>query len=82
MNKRETAMHRLQSAKFALLDWHLYLDTHPEDLEAIAAYKRLQAKLDVLLGEFGEQYGAVNWLDAPGVAWFKNPWPWDAEVCD
>ena len=82
MNKRENAMRKLQSAKFVLMEWQLYLDTHPEDLEAIAAYKKAQTKYAVLLGEFEEQYGAVTALTAPGVAWFKNPWPWDSEVCD
>ena len=82
MNKREAAMRKLQSAKFALLELHLYLDTHPEDLEAIAAYKKYEAKYTMLLNEFEEKYGAVSWLSAPGVAWLKNPWPWDTEVCD
>ena len=79
---RAQAMRKLQAARFALWEMHLYLDTHPEDLEAIAAYKKAEAKYNVLLGEYEEQYGAVNWLEAPGVAWFKNPWPWDSEVCD
>jgi spore coat protein JB len=82
MNKRDAAMRKLQGAKFALVEMQLYLDTHPEDLEAIAAYKKYEAKYNVLLDEFEEQYGAVRQLTAPGVAWFKNPWPWDSEVCD
>ncbi|MBQ7541527.1 MAG: spore coat protein CotJB [Clostridia bacterium] len=81
MNKREAAMRRLQSAKFALWEMHLYLDTHPEDLESIAAYKKYEAKYVLLLNEFEENYGAVTQF-APGVAWLKNPWPWESEVCD
>ena len=82
MTNREAAMRKLQTAKFALLDLHLYLDTHPEDLEMIAAYKKAAAKYVLALDAFTEQYGPVQWLRAPGVEWLQNPWPWDAEVCN
>ena len=93
MNKREAAMLKLQGAKFALWELHLYLDTHPEDekayldmyledLESIAAYKRYAAKYAMMKHEYEEQYGPIGTLDAPGVAWLKNPWPWDSEVRD
>lgn len=82
MNKRDAAMRELQSARFALWELHLYLDTHPEDLESIAAYKKYEAKYAVKKGEFEQTYGPLDALAAPGVAWLKNPWPWDSEVCD
>ena len=82
MNKREAAMLKLQAAQFALWELHLYLDTHPEDLESIAAYKRYAAKYAMMKNEYEEQYGPISALAAPGVAWLKNPWPWDSEVCD
>jgi len=82
MNRRETAMRDLQAAKFTLLDLHLYLDTHPEDLESIAAYKKAAAKYQLAQDAYTDAFGAVQWLSAPGVEWFRNPWPWDAEVCD
>lgn len=82
MNKREAAMLKLQSARFALWEMHLYLDTHPEDLESIAAYKRYEAKYALMKDEFEERYGSISQLGTPGVAWLKNPWPWDSEVCD
>ena len=82
MTKREAAMRKLQSAKFVLLDLHLYLDTHPEDLEMLAAYKKAAAKYELALDEYTEQFGGVQWLRTPGVEWLKNPWPWDSEVCN
>ena len=75
-------MRKLQSAKFALLELHLYLDTHPEDLEMLAAYRKAMAKYELALDEYTENFGAVEWLSAPGVEWLQNPWPWDAEVCN
>ena len=82
MSSRGNAMRKLQAAKFALLEMHLYLDTHPEDLDAIAAYKKYESKYMVLRCEYEEKYGSIHWLGAPGVEWLKNPWPWDSEVCD
>lgn len=82
MTKREAAMRKLQRAKFTLLEMHLYLDTHPEDLEMLAAYKKAAARYALALDEYAEQFGTVQWLRAPGVEWLRNPWPWDSEVCD
>ena len=82
MTQRQAAMRKLQSAKFALLEMHLYLDTHPEDLEMLAAYKKAAAKYALTLDEYTDRFGAVQWLRAPGVEWLQNPWPWDSEVCD
>ena len=82
MKQRENALWKLQAAKFALLELHLYLDTHPEDIAAMTAYKKYEAKYTLLCSEFEEKYGALKWLAAPGVEWCKNPWPWDAEVFD
>lgn len=83
MNKpKESALRKYQAAKFALIEMHLYLDTHPEDLAMLSAYKKYEAKCAVLKNEYEDMYGAIQWLDAPGVEWIKNPWPWDSEVCD
>jgi spore coat protein JB len=79
---RNQAMRKLQAARFALWEMHLYLDTHPEDLTTLAAYKKQQARYSLLADEYEEKYGALGQMDAAGVEWFKNPWPWDSVVCD
>ena len=81
MNRKQ-AMRKLQAAKFALWEMHLYLDTHPEDLTALAAFKKQQARVALLKDEFEEKYGTLDPWNCAGVEWLKNPWPWDSEVRD
>ena len=81
MNRKQ-AMRKLQTARFALWEMHLYLDTHPEDLATLADYTKHQARYTLLKNEFEDKYGTLEQTDAAGVEWFKSPWPWDSEVCD
>jgi len=69
------------AVKFALWDLHLYLDTHPGDLGALALCKKYDAKYQLLKQEYEEEYGLLSASDAQGVSWLKNPWPWEKEGC-
>ena len=82
MNNREKMMRNLAAAKFTLWEIHLYLDTHPEDIAMISAYKKYESKYMMILHEYEEKYGAISIRDAHGVEWLKDPWPWDGKVCD
>ena len=44
MSKRETLLRKLSTAQFALWELHLYLNTHPTDLEALAMHERYEIK--------------------------------------
>ncbi len=82
MTHRQSLMKKLAAAKFALLELHLYLDTHPGDLQTLSQYKKFEAKYMLLKHEYEEKYGNLDWLGAHGVEWLKNPWPWESEGCD
>ena len=73
---------KLSAAEFAMWELHLYLDTHPTDLQTLALYNKYQSKCELLRSEYEEKYGALFASDAQGVEWFKSPWPWDTEECD
>lgn len=74
-------LYKLSAAQFAKWELHLYLDTHPADLQALALFKKYEAKCDLLKKEYEEKYGGLTADSAQGVEWFKNPWPWDTEEC-
>ena len=74
MTKRETMLRRLSAAQFTQWELHLYLDTHPSDLQALARYRALRS-------EYESQFGSLTALDATGAEWLKDPWPWDTEEC-
>lgn len=80
MNEREELLNKLNAYAFAAYDWNLYLDTHPEDKEAIAMFHRMSEKARELKTEFEARFGPLtaeasvnteywNWLD--------DPWPWE-----
>lgn len=79
---RQSALKKLSAAQFTLWELHLYLDTHPGDLQALALFKKSHAKYMVLVSEFEEKYGALTSFNAEGAEWLKNPWPWDIEGCE
>ena len=79
MSRREKLLRSLSSAQFALWELHLYLDTHPGDLEAAAMHERYELKAASLKREYEEQFGPLTPTVGEGVDWLKNPWPWDPE---
>jgi spore coat protein JB len=82
MKDREAMLKRLSAAQFALFEIHLYLDTHPWDLQMLSMHRKNQSKYLLLKREFEEKYGPLTPETGQGVEWLKDPWPWDLEGCD
>ena len=79
---RNQAELALAQASFALLDLHLYLDTHPQCQKALACYRQRQAVYEEARAAYlksvgpitaGEDDSAGDW------AWIDEPWPWQEE---
>lgn len=74
------AMEELQAVDFVLVELTLYLDTHPEDYEAINQFnqfskerRRLKKVVESMYGplqQFGNSYSGYPWN------WDDGPWPW------
>ncbi len=83
MNEREMLLRRLSSAQFAAWEMHIFLDTHPDDQQAIASYQKYHEKAQALIKEFEEKYGPItSSASAFGEKrweWINNPWPWENE---
>ncbi|UXH44610.1 spore coat protein CotJB [Rossellomorea vietnamensis] len=73
-------LEELQAVDFVIVDPTLYLDTHPEDHEAISQYnmyvktrKQIKKKFEKEFGpltHFGYSYSNYPW------DWKEAPWPW------
>ncbi|GAE91336.1 polypeptide composition of the spore coat protein CotJB [Gracilibacillus boraciitolerans JCM 21714] len=73
-------MEQIQQVDFVLVELTLYLDTHPDDLDAInqfnqAAYESRQLKntFEKQFGplmQFGQSFSNYPW------DWKEAPWPW------
>ena len=74
---RAMLMQQIDAVQFAMWELHLYLETHPDDLSALALYKKYEEKNEKLVSEFEENCGPLYSNSDPGVSWLKNPWPWD-----
>jgi spore coat protein JB len=75
-----TTMEQLQAVDFVLVELTLYLDTHPDDFEAINQFnqfakerKRLKKIIESNYGplmQYGNSYSGYPWN------WNDAPWPW------
>lgn len=81
MNEKNTCLKKLSAAEFALWELHLYLDTHPADLQVLALYRKMQSKYMLLRHEYVDRFGPLTALEGEGVEWLKDPWPWEIEGC-
>ncbi|MEW8986222.1 MAG: spore coat protein CotJB [Bacillus sp. (in: firmicutes)] len=73
-------LEQLQAVDFVLVELTLYLDTHPQDAEAINQFnqcakerKRLKKVFEGQFGplqQFGNSFSGYPWN------WNDTPWPW------
>jgi len=81
MNDKE--MKALMESGFAALDLQLYIDTHPSDAEAIAAYnecvKSYEAAREAYEKSHGPLYNFISQSDPKRFTWVDTPWPWENE---
>ena len=80
MNPNEqTLFNKIGEVRFALVELQLYLDTHPEDLEARNDFNCYANTLRRLCDEYTESYGPLeNFGNSPHEAgsWVYQKWPW------
>ena len=83
VNKTEkpvTPTTELQTLSFAIQELALYLDTHPDDLEALALYRAYQKANHKAMMEYSEKCGPLNHkcpVDDKTYTWLDDPWPWE-----
>mgnify|MGYP005794178443 FL=1 len=79
-NDRVTLLRRLQICEFTLVECNLYLDTHPNDAEALKYYKKYLQMCKETKEEFVRKYGPITAADVTSDTtwtWICDPWPWE-----
>ena len=75
----QALLNKIGEVRFACVELQLYLDTHPEDLEAKNDFNSYASALDRLTAEYTETYGPLqnfgNCTHAAG-SWVYQKWPW------
>lgn len=78
-NTEQALLTRIGEARFACVELGLYLDTHPEDLDAQNDYNSYAAALQRMCAEYTENYGPLeNFGNSTHDAgsWVYQKWPW------
>jgi len=70
---------KIAKVQFVLYDLHLYLDTHPKDMQAIKHYEFYQNKFEELKKEYERIYGADKAIRGDTWTWIEGPWPWERD---
>lgn len=83
VNQKEqpvTPSTELQALGFAVNELALYLDTHPEDMEALELYRQYQKLLHDGSMEYSQQHTPLQHgipVDHKTYTWKDDPWPWE-----
>ncbi len=82
MTDKATLMKRINMLSFAVDEAVLFLDTHPEDREALRFYHEMNAQRQKAVAEYTAEYGpltAGSVTNAERWTWVDSPWPWQKE---
>lgn len=81
MSERERLLKRIAAVDFAIVEFHIFLDTHPYSEEIEKKLIQYREKSALLRAEYEEKFGPIsaNSVEANQWAWIANPWPWDNE---
>ena len=84
-------MTEIQKVSFVMDDLRLYLDTHPDDPDALAMLKRVVCKRKQMLSEFPAEFYPLTFecmadiyeKDASSMCycWQEGPAPWEGVCC-
>lgn len=79
--ERELYLFKIMEVCFAINDYNLYLDVHPNDKDILTKYKTATEKLHRLTKEYEEKYGplSINASAYDTFKWIESPWPWEKE---
>ena len=81
---REELLDKLTALDFIAVDMGLYLNTHPTESEAIAAYDKVIAAADAVRAKYEAEFGPLcsfrsYAVDTNSWQWKNEPWPWQKE---
>lgn len=69
---------------FMAVDLQLYLDTHPDDNEALEKYNSIIKEADMLRSQYEKNYGPLfsfrSYNHGNKFKWINNPWPWEKDA--
>lgn len=82
MSEEQALRRRVNAAKFAAWELHLFLDTHPNNCDAARKLEEYRQAIERLTKEFEEKFGPIGETpqNTSRWAWISEPWPWEKEA--
>ncbi len=75
-----TPLGELMSLDFVIRELNLYLDTHPDDTDALMMLQSMNKLMAEGSARYEKTYGPItisNLVSGDAYTWLENPWPWD-----
>lgn len=75
-------LEKISVLEFVIADLKLFLDTHPNEQEALNAYGKYVDEVRELRTQYTAFYGplqAEDYVPEANWAWINDPWPWDIQ---
>ncbi len=79
-NSKDDLLYKIQMYSFALKDFNLYLDVHPEDTNILREFRDTNMMYMEAKNEYESKYGPLCVTNADSTSkwtWLDEPWPWD-----
>lgn len=83
MSAKQQLFRDIQIVSFLIKDAQLFLDTHPQDENALSFFDYYNQLLSTLTSEYERQFGPLNITGVninDGWSWIEQPWPWEKEA--
>ncbi|MDE6313188.1 MAG: spore coat protein CotJB [Lachnospiraceae bacterium] len=82
---REQLFDWIHMISFAVVETALYLDTHPDDMEALKFYQECVEMKNTAMKEYSTRFTPLT-LALTGNSqtkwdWVLSPWPWEGGNC-
>lgn len=81
--EREQLLYEILKLNFAMTELNLYLDTNPNNTNAINIFNDYSKKKKNLVNSYEAKFGPLtldgNMMNLNTWIWNKNPWPWEVE---
>ena len=79
MTEREILLRKISTHAFAIHEYRLFLDTHPNCSATIAKIAECEEALRPLIKEYESKFGPLKKKNdnLKKWTWVNDPWPWE-----
>jgi spore coat protein JB len=77
---KDKLLRRVSSLGFAMYELRLFLDTHPNNYEALEMMNSYKKKYESVKAEYEKEFGPLTLNGYNSDEWLQDPWPWENDA--